>query len=94
MLDSVLCQYEIDSSSKPCFEEEIIKCGFLEYVSNSPALQKAAASSAPISAKTQTKENKTSSAIMSICLVWSRSCLQLSFGYTALHTFGCSDLIT
>jgi len=36
---------------------------FLEYVSNSPALQKAVASSAPISAKAQTEENKTSSAI-------------------------------
>ena len=43
MLDSVLCQ--IDSSSKPCFEEEIIKCVVLEYVIYSPDLQMAANSS-------------------------------------------------
>ena len=42
LLDFVLCQYEIDSSSKPCFEEEIIKCVVLEYVIYSPSLQMAA----------------------------------------------------
>jgi len=43
---------EIDSSSKPCFEEEIIKCVVLEYVIYSPALQMVAAFKAPIPAET------------------------------------------
>ena len=57
----LVCQCEIDSSSKQGFEEEIIKCCF-RLCNLSPALQKGAASSAPISAKAQT-QNKASSAI-------------------------------
>ena len=41
----LLLMSEIDSSSKPYFEEEIIKCVVLDYVIYSPVLQKAAATS-------------------------------------------------